>query len=88
MWLIAIIPNHFYFVITPHTVDCVIFNIKEISQLDLLPKWHPVTVLGWNSLSSWELKGTQGTAREMDPNANSDKITNFIAYTEIQDNKT
>ena len=51
---VSVIPNHFHFVIIPLTVDCGIFRSKEISQLDLLHRWHPVTVPCWNSLSSWE----------------------------------
>ena len=51
---VAVIPNHFHFVIMPLTVDCGIFRREEISRLDLLHRWHPITVAGWNSLSSWE----------------------------------
>ena len=51
---VAVIPNRFHFVIIPLTVDCGIFRSEEISQLDLLHRWHPITVPCWNSLSSWE----------------------------------
>ena len=51
---VAVIPNRLYFVIIPLTVDCGIFGSKEISRLDLLHRWHPITVPRWNSLSSWE----------------------------------
>ena len=50
----AVIPNRFHFVIIPLTVDCGIFRSEEISRLDLLHRWHPITVPRWNSLSSWE----------------------------------
>ena len=36
------------------TVDCGIFRSEDISRLDLLRRWHPITVPRWNSLSSWE----------------------------------
>ena len=51
---VAVVPNHFHFVIIPLTVDCGIFRSEEISRLDLLHRWHPITVPHWNSLSSWE----------------------------------
>ena len=51
---VAVVPNCLYFVIIQLTVDCGIFRSEEISQLDLLHRWHPVTVPHWNSLSSWE----------------------------------
>ena len=51
---IAVIPNRFHFVIIPLRVDCGIFRSEEISLLDLLHRWHPITVPRWNSLSSWE----------------------------------
>ena len=51
---VAVIPNRFHFVIIPLTVDCGIFRSEEISQLDVLHRWHPITVPRWNSLSSWE----------------------------------
>ena len=47
-------PNRFHFVIIPLTVDCWIFRSEEISWLDLLHRWHPISVPHWNSLSSWE----------------------------------
>ena len=40
----------FHFVITALIVDCGIFRSEEISQLDLLHRWHPITVPWWNSL--------------------------------------
>ena len=51
---VAVIPIHLHFVIIPLTVDCGIFRSEEISRLDLLHRWHPITVPRWNSLSSWE----------------------------------
>ena len=51
---VAVVPNHFHFVIIPLTVDCGIFSREEISRLDSLHRWHPITVPRWNSLSSWE----------------------------------
>ena len=56
MWLcgLSVIPNHFHFVIIPLTVDCGIFRSEEISQLDLLQRWHPITVPRWNSPSSYQ----------------------------------
>ena len=51
---VDVIPNHFPFVIIPLTVDCGIFSSEEISRLDLLHWWHPITVPRWNSVSSWE----------------------------------
>ena len=49
---VAVVPNRFHFVIIPLTVDCGIFRSKEISRLDLLHRWHPITVPHWNSQSS------------------------------------
>ena len=51
---VAVIPNRFHFVIIPLTVDCGMFRSEDISRLDLLHWWHPITVPRWNSLSSWE----------------------------------
>ena len=51
---VAVIPNRLHFVIVPLIVDCGIFRSEEISWLDLLHRWHPITVSCWNSLSSWE----------------------------------
>ncbi|CAI9596427.1 unnamed protein product, partial [Staurois parvus] len=34
------------------TVDCEIFSSKEISQMDLLHRWQPITVPRLSSLSS------------------------------------
>ena len=51
---VAVVPNRFLFVIIPLTADCGIFSSEEISQLDLLHRWYPVTVPRWNSLSPWE----------------------------------
>ncbi|CAI9571886.1 unnamed protein product [Staurois parvus] len=42
----------FHFVIIPLTVDCGIFSSKDISRLDLLHRWQPITVPRLNSLSS------------------------------------
>ena len=50
---VAVVPNCFHFVIIPLTVDCGIFRREEISWLELLHRWHPITVQCWNSLSSW-----------------------------------
>ncbi|CAI9606147.1 unnamed protein product [Staurois parvus] len=38
--------------IIPLTVDRGIFSSKEISQMDLLHRWKPITVPRLNSLSS------------------------------------
>lgn len=51
---VAVVPKHFHFLIIQLTVDCGIFRSEEISRLDLLHRWHPITVPHWNSLSSWE----------------------------------
>ena len=51
---VAVVPKHFHFLIIQLTVDCGIFRNEEISWLDLLHRWHPITVPRWNSLSSWE----------------------------------
>ena len=51
---VAVVSNCLHFVIIPLTIDCGIFRSKEISRLDLLHRWHPITVPWWNSLSSWE----------------------------------
>ena len=51
---VTVIPNCFHFVIIPLTVDSGIFRSEQISRLDLLHRWHPITVPCWNSLSSWE----------------------------------
>ena len=53
-WLSCCHSHHFHFVVIPLTVDCGIFRSEEISRLDLLHRWHPITVPHWNSLSSWE----------------------------------
>ncbi|CAI9579220.1 unnamed protein product [Staurois parvus] len=42
----------FNFVTIPLTVDRGIFSSKEISLLDLLHRWQPITVPHLNSLSS------------------------------------
>ncbi|CAI9593817.1 unnamed protein product, partial [Staurois parvus] len=42
-------------VIIPLTVDYGIFCSKEISQIDLLHRWQPITVPRLHSLSSWEI---------------------------------
>ena len=48
---VAVIPSHFHFVTL--TGDCGIFRSEEPSRLDMLHRWHPITVPRW-SLSSWE----------------------------------
>ena len=50
---VAVVPDRFHFVIIPLTVDCGIFRSEDISRLDLLHWWNPITVPRWNSLSSW-----------------------------------
>ncbi|CAI9623647.1 unnamed protein product, partial [Staurois parvus] len=49
---VAAVPSCFHFAIIPLTVDCEIFSIKDISWMDLLHRWHPITVPRLNSLSS------------------------------------
>ncbi|CAI9587248.1 unnamed protein product, partial [Staurois parvus] len=49
---VAVIPSCFQIVIIPLTVDLGIFSSKEISQMDLLHRWQPITVPRLNSLSS------------------------------------
>ncbi|CAI9559875.1 unnamed protein product, partial [Staurois parvus] len=49
---VAAFPSCFHFVIIPLTVDCGIFSSKEISRMDLLHRWQPITVPLLNSLSS------------------------------------
>ena len=51
---VVVVPNCFHCVIIPLTVDCGIFRSEDISRLDLLHRWHPITAPHWNSLSSWE----------------------------------
>jgi len=41
----AVVPNRFHFVMTPLTADCGIFSSEEMSQLDLLHRWLPITEL-------------------------------------------
>ena len=36
------------------TDSCGIFSSEEISRLDLLHRWHPITAPRWSSPSSWE----------------------------------
>ncbi|CAI9558334.1 unnamed protein product [Staurois parvus] len=43
LWLIAVVPSCFHFVIIPLTVGCGIFISKEISRMDLLHRWQPIT---------------------------------------------
>ena len=50
----AVVPNRFHSVIIPLTADCGIFSSEEMSRLDLLHRWHRITVPRWDSLSSWE----------------------------------
>jgi len=38
---VAVVPNHFHFVIKPLTADCGIISSEEISRLDLLHRCHP-----------------------------------------------
>ncbi|CAI9567842.1 unnamed protein product [Staurois parvus] len=47
-----VVPSCFHFVIIPLTVDRGIFSSKEMSQIDLLHRWQPITVPRLNSLSS------------------------------------
>ncbi|CAI9540467.1 unnamed protein product, partial [Staurois parvus] len=49
---VAVVPSCFHFVIIPLTVGRGIFSSKEISQMDLLHRWQPITVQCLNSLSS------------------------------------
>lgn len=51
---VAVVPNRFHFLLIPLAFDCWIFSSKEISQLDLLHRWHPIMVPRWNSLSFWK----------------------------------
>ena len=51
---VAIVPNHFHFVIIPPTIDCEIFRSEENTHLVFLQRLHPITVPCWNSLSSWD----------------------------------
>ncbi|CAI9550427.1 unnamed protein product, partial [Staurois parvus] len=51
-WLSCCCSQFFHFVIIPITVDCGIFSSKEISRMDLLHRWQPITVPCLNSLSS------------------------------------
>ncbi|CAI9548419.1 unnamed protein product, partial [Staurois parvus] len=41
---VAVAPSCFHFVIRPLTVDRGIFSSKEISRMDLLHRWQPITV--------------------------------------------
>lgn len=50
---VAVIPNHFHFVIIPPTSDCGILSSGKISRLDLLNQ-SPFTEQHWNSLSYWK----------------------------------
>ena len=45
---VAVVPNRFHFVTIPLTVDCGIFRSEDISWLDLLHRWHPITVPCWS----------------------------------------
>ncbi|CAI9546949.1 unnamed protein product [Staurois parvus] len=50
----TVVPSCFHFVINPLTADRGIFSSKEISQMDLLHRWQPITVPCLNSMSSSE----------------------------------
>ncbi|CAI9542237.1 unnamed protein product [Staurois parvus] len=50
--LVNAVLSCFHFVIIPLTVDCGIFSSKEISRMDLLHRWQPITVPRLSSLSS------------------------------------
>ncbi len=43
------VPKCFHFPIIPHTVDHGISSRDEISEIDLLQSWHPITVPRLNS---------------------------------------
>ncbi|CAI9535122.1 unnamed protein product [Staurois parvus] len=51
---VAVVPSCFHFVIIPLTSDRGIFSNMEISRMDLLHRWQPITVPRLNSLSSLE----------------------------------
>ncbi|CAI9580129.1 unnamed protein product [Staurois parvus] len=48
---IAVFPSCFHFVIIPLIVDRGIFSSQEMSRMDLLHRWQPITVPHLNSLS-------------------------------------
>ncbi|CAI9564185.1 unnamed protein product, partial [Staurois parvus] len=49
---VAVVPSCFQIVTIPLTADHGIFSSKEISQMDLLHRWQPITVPCLNSLRS------------------------------------
>ncbi|CAI9564613.1 unnamed protein product, partial [Staurois parvus] len=49
-WLLF--PSCFHFVIIPLTVERGIFSSQEMSRMDLLPRWPPITGPCLESLSS------------------------------------
>ncbi len=51
---VATVPKCFYFLILPFTVDRELSRWDQISQSDLLLKWHPIIMSCLNSLSSSE----------------------------------
>ncbi|CAI9547317.1 unnamed protein product [Staurois parvus] len=51
-WRLLVVPSCFHFVIIPLTADCGIFSRKEISRMDLLHRWQPITGPRLKSLSS------------------------------------
>ena len=53
-WLSCSSSDRFHFITIPLTVDCGILRSEKVSQLDLLHRWHPITVPRWHSMSSWE----------------------------------
>ncbi|CAI9531944.1 unnamed protein product, partial [Staurois parvus] len=51
-WLSGCCSNGFHFVIIPLTVERGIFSSQEMSRMDLLPRWPPITGPRLESLSS------------------------------------
>ncbi|CAI9546418.1 unnamed protein product [Staurois parvus] len=49
---VAVVRSCFHFVTIPLTADRGIFSSKEISWMDLLHRWQPITVPRLNSLIS------------------------------------
>ncbi|CAI9537209.1 unnamed protein product [Staurois parvus] len=50
--LVAVVPSRFHFVIIPLTVERGIFSSQEMSRMDLLHRWPPITGPRLESLSS------------------------------------
>ncbi|CAI9585869.1 unnamed protein product [Staurois parvus] len=48
----SVVPSCFHFVIIPLTVERGIFSSQEMSRMDLLPRWQPITGPRLESLSS------------------------------------